>query len=291
MNLVTYRKGRKIMSEQTAPEKSLVTQPKGSLITVPLDRIIPDEEQPRKDFSNLEEMIFSIKNNGLQEPIKVTPIEDGKYKIFDGERRYRAIKKIAEDEQKDLSQVNIRVFCREGTIDEAVGFIMNLIRDSYSPMEIARGLNNLKNADENLTNKIIGERIGKSQTNVSEYLSLLKLPQYIQEKELGHGVVPFNRLINLARKSKGMTEEDKISIYNKWLEEYSKDKKEKSETTETISAKRFANITRKLEATAKSIAKFNIEKISSADDRKIFVEKLDAIIAEAQEKKARLERF
>lgn len=291
MNLVTYRKGRKIMSEQTAPEKSLVTQPEGSLITVPLDRIIPDEEQPRKDFSNLEEMIFSIKNNGLQEPIKVTPIEDGKYKIFDGERRYRAIKKIAEDEQKDLSQVNIRVFCREGTIDEAVGFIMNLIRDSYSPMEIARGLNNLKNADENLTNKIIGERIGKSQTNVSEYLSLLKLPQYIQEKELGHGVVPFNRLINLARKSKGMTEEDKISIYNKWLEEYSKDKKEKSETTETISAKRFANITRKLEATAKSIAKFNIEKISSADDRKIFVEKLDAIIAEAQEKKARLERF
>lgn len=169
--------------------ESLAHQPKGRLITLHFDKIVPDENQPRKDFSNLEEMVASIKNIGMQKPIEVIPVEDGKYKIFDGERRYRAMKKIAEDEQKDLSKVSVSIFCREGTIDEAMGFIVNLIRDSYSPMEIARWLNKLKNADENLTNKKIGERIGKSPTNVSEYLSLLNLPQYIQEKELGHGVV------------------------------------------------------------------------------------------------------
>lgn len=214
------------------------------------------------------------------------------------------MKKIAEDEQKDLSQVNISVFCREGIIDQTVGFIMNLIRNSYSPMEIARGLRQLKNTDESLTNKKIGERIGKSQTNVSEYLSLLNLPQYIQEKELGHGVVPFRKLKDLATKSEGLTEEEKILKYNIMLVRYSKDEEEKKEARhairalkektinpDAISAKRFANITKKLDATAKGIAKFDIEKISSPDDRRIFVEKLDAIIAEAQEKKARLEKI
>lgn len=283
---------------------NIYNQPTESLITSTLDKIVPDEDQPRKDFSNLEEMIASIKNIGLQKPINVIPMEDGNYKIIDGERRYRAMKKIAEDEQKDLSQVSISVFCRVGTVDETVGFIMNLIRDSYSPMEIARGLYQLKNADENLTNKKIGERIGKSQTNVTEYLSLLKLPQYIQEKELGHGVVPFHRLKELAVTSEGMTDEDKILKYNTMLVRYSKDKEEINEaknainaqrggtkTPDTMSSKRFANITKKLDATAKSIAKFDIEKISSPDDRRIFVERLDAIIAEAQEKKARLEKL
>lgn len=176
-------------------------------------------------------------------------------------------------------------------------FLVNLIRDSYSPMEIARGLYQLKNTDENLTNKKIGEKIGKSQTNVTEYLSLLKLPQYIQEKELGHGVVPFNKLKALAVDSETMTDEDKILKYNKWLAEYSKNEEEKKEANkaikaqEAISAKRFFNITKKLDTTAKSIAKFDIEKISSPDDRKIFIEKLDTIIAEAQEKKARLEKL
>lgn len=302
MGIVHHRKGRKSMFENDNQScgdivnqlgENFYKQPNISLIKITLDEVVPDADQPRKDFSNLEEVIISIKNSGLKDLIKVTPLEGGKYKLVDGERRYRAMKKIAEDKQIDLSQISINVACIMGTIDKASGFIMNLIRNSYSPMEIARGLNDLKNSDESLTNKKIGERIGKSETNVSEYLSLLKLPQYIQEKELGHGVVPFNKLKDLAGNSKGMTDEDKILEYNKLFARYSKDEKERNEVKnpEEISAKKFFSITKKLEATAKSISRFNIEKISSPDDRKIFVEKLNAIIEEAQEKKARLEKL
>lgn len=292
--LVKPRKADRAMSEYDNPSSvNLYKQSMVTLITITLDKLVPNKNQPRKDFSNLGEMISSINNNGLQKLIYVTPVEDGKYEIIDGERRYRSLKKIAEDEQKDLTEIYVNVLCQEGPIDEVVGIVINLIRDSYSPMEIARGLNYLKKTDESLTNKKIGERIGKSETNVSEYLSLLKLPGYIQEKELTHGVVPFHKLKELAVHSELMTDEDKILEYNKLLARYSKDEKEKNEVKnpEEISAKRFFSITKKLDATAKSIAKFNIEKISSPDDRKIFVEKLDAIIAEAQEKKARLERL
>ena len=63
------------------------------LVEIPIEEIIRDEEQPRKDFSqnSLEELAESIKANGILQPIVVTR-EEEKYKIVAGERRWRAAK-------------------------------------------------------------------------------------------------------------------------------------------------------------------------------------------------------
>lgn len=110
--LVKPRKAGRAMSEYDNPSSvNLYKQSMVTLITITLDKLVPNKNQPRKDFSNLGEMISSINNNGLQKPIDVTPVSDEKYKIIDGERRYRAMKKIADYEQKNLSEISVRVCC------------------------------------------------------------------------------------------------------------------------------------------------------------------------------------
>ena len=73
--------------DPTAREDGKVSR----LVEIPLEKIVRDEEQPRKDFSEeaLEALASSIKANGVLQPIVVTK-EGDKYKIVAGERRYRA---------------------------------------------------------------------------------------------------------------------------------------------------------------------------------------------------------
>lgn len=65
--LVHHRKGRQMMLENdNQSRESFDNHPNESLITITLDKIVPDEFQPRKDFSNLEEMIVSIKTSAYK---------------------------------------------------------------------------------------------------------------------------------------------------------------------------------------------------------------------------------
>lgn len=145
------------------------------VITVPLDDV-ESKEQVRKKFKNIEELAETMKVEGQQSPIIVYPKnENGKYVIQKGERRWRALR-VAGIETIDII-VNEK---EQSDLDETAGeLIENIQRDDLAPLEIANALK--KFVDEGWKQKDIAKRLGKNAIFVSTHLSLLKLPECVQE--------------------------------------------------------------------------------------------------------------
>lgn len=147
---------------------------------IDLDEVMPDPEQPRKDFdeAELERLAASIKDHGLLQPIRVRWSEDyGKWLIVAGERRWRA-HKIAElgrikctFDDSDADETTIR----------SQQIIENCLREDLTGMELARSLKNLMEHNKWSAVKVAAE-LNMSKGKVSKALSLLKLPEDIQEK-------------------------------------------------------------------------------------------------------------
>lgn len=145
------------------------------VITVSLDDV-ESKEQVRKKFRNIEELAATMKVEGQQSPIIVYPKnENGKFVIQKGERRWRALG-VAGIETIDII-VNDK---EQSVLDETAGeLIENIQRDDLAPLEIAHALK--KFVDDGWKQKDIAGRIGKSAIFISTHLSLLKLPECVQE--------------------------------------------------------------------------------------------------------------
>lgn len=136
---------------------------------LPVDSIRPGRFQPRTHFKQeaLDELAQSIKSQGIIQPIVVRRMNDG-YEIIAGERRWRAAQ---------LAGLNkIPVLVRD-LPDEAVlamSLIENIQRQDLNVLEEANALYRLLN-EFNLTHQEVAEAVGKSRTNVSNILRLLKL--------------------------------------------------------------------------------------------------------------------
>lgn len=142
---------------------------------LPLADIRPNPYQPRKEFDEetLEELAASIKSIGIVQPITVREVEDGKYEIVAGERRYRASKMAGRE--------TIPAYIRKTENDDvlALALIENIQRDDLNAMEVAISYQRL--IDEcNLTQEGLSERVGKKRATIANYLRLLKLPAEIQ---------------------------------------------------------------------------------------------------------------
>lgn len=157
------------------------------LSTLPLDLIQRGRFQPRRDFNpeSLQELADSIAAQGVVQPIVVRPVEDGRYEIIAGERRWRA------SQQAGLDQIPVVVRDVPDQTAMAMGLIENIQRDDLNPLEEASALHRLLNEFE-LTHQKIAQAVGKSRTTVTNLLRLLELnddvKQYIEEKrlEMGH---------------------------------------------------------------------------------------------------------
>jgi len=145
---------------------------------LPIDSVFPDPDQPRKEFDeeSLRELAESINEHGLVQPITVKPIENGKYQIITGERRWRACK-IA-----GLS--TIKAIVLEGEISEAekleLQLIENLHREDLDPVEEAETYQKLIDKF-GYTHEELARRIGKSREYVTNKLRLLRLPDNIKK--------------------------------------------------------------------------------------------------------------
>ena len=142
---------------------------------LPLADIRPNPHQPRKEFDEetLEELAASIKSIGIVQPITVREVEDGKYEIVAGERRYRASKMAGRE--------TIPAYIRKTENDDvlALALIENIQRDDLNAMEVAISYQRL--IDEcNLTQEGLSERVGKKRATIANYLRLLKLPAEVQ---------------------------------------------------------------------------------------------------------------
>ena len=158
-----------------------------------LEDIVRDEGQPRKNFDKvaLEELAASIQEHGVLSPIVV--VKAGKkYQIVAGERRYRA-SQIAEME---TIPAIVRTLDAQNKLELSI--IENVQRENLNPIELATAYAKLKE-QFNLTDKQIGERVGKSSSSIQNTMRLLKLPdeakRAMQEHHLMEG--PMRPLITL----------------------------------------------------------------------------------------------
>ena len=142
----------------------------GNILRVPLGRIVPNPDQPRKAFSesSIAELADSIRRNGLIQPIIVEEIADGRYRIVAGERRWRAAGAAA---LKEIPVI-VRSFSPEKRLE--IALIENVQREDLNPVEEAeayRGIMELTGC----TQEEVADKVGKSRPGIANALRLLKL--------------------------------------------------------------------------------------------------------------------
>jgi len=142
---------------------------------VGLDKIDVNPNQPRKDFDEeaLSELAASIKMHGIIQPLTVTDIGNGRYRLIAGERRYRA-SKIA-----GLKEVPVYVRQSDDHNILELALLENLQRENLNAIEISISYKRLMD-DLDYTQDQLAERMGKDRSTVTNYLRLLKLPPDIQ---------------------------------------------------------------------------------------------------------------
>lgn len=153
---------------------------------ISLSKIETNPFQPRTNFDeeSLDELVISIKEHGIIQPITVRRSGDGKFQLITGERRYRAATKAG------LKKVPAYVREAEDENMLELALVENIQREDLDAIEVAISYQRL--IDEcNLTQESLGDRVGKKRATVTNYLRLLKLPAEIQasirEKQLSMG--------------------------------------------------------------------------------------------------------
>ena len=142
--------------------------------TLPLKKIKPNKDQPRKRFDEAElaELSDSIKQNGILQPLLVREKGDH-YEIVAGERRFQAAKLA----QLEEVPVVIKAISDEEVFKLAL--IENLQRSDLSPIEEAQGYKQLIK-QENLTQDDLAKVLSKSRSAITNTLRLLDLPTEVQ---------------------------------------------------------------------------------------------------------------
>jgi ParB family chromosome partitioning protein len=152
-------------------------QREGSLVELPIKDIRPNPFQPRKtvDPAALEELVSSIKQAGLLQPIVVrraNGASPGGYELIAGERRLRACQQLGWE----------RIPAVQREADDrtllTLALIENLQRDDLSPVDEARGYERLI-AEFKLAQQDVADAVGRDRSTVANALRLLKLPEIV----------------------------------------------------------------------------------------------------------------
>ena len=148
------------------------TEAIGENITI--SALVPNPHQPRQRFEAIDELVASIREVGVLEPLLVRHCPDG-FQIISGERRYRAAAEAGLD----------KLPCVVLDVDEAhvlaIALIENLQRQDLSPFEEAEGLQALVERFE-YTHDQVAQKIGKARTSVTETLSLKDIPAGLRDR-------------------------------------------------------------------------------------------------------------
>jgi ParB family chromosome partitioning protein len=169
-------------NERHTPEQELLAVPGARLVNVSPNDIVPNPQQPRAEFNKeeLDELIVSIREVGLLQPIVVRPLVGAAiggphYELIMGERRLRASKALG------LESIPAVV---KNTADENMlrdALLENLHRANLNPLEEASAYQQLLN-DFGITQEQLAERIGRSRPQITNTIRLLKLPSSVQQR-------------------------------------------------------------------------------------------------------------
>lgn len=162
----------------------------GSMMSVDIDLITPNPEQPRHYFNpdTLEELSQSIKQKGVLQPVIIRKGNDGKVLLIAGERRFRAAKMAGLEK--------IPAILSKGNPLE-IAIIENLQRENLSPIEEAEALKRLMN-EFDYTQDQLAKVVGKARSTITEILSLNRIPKDLRE-ECRTSDIPKSHLIEVAK--------------------------------------------------------------------------------------------
>jgi ParB family chromosome partitioning protein len=144
-------------------------------VEVDIDLIHPNPYQPRKSFpeESMKELVESIREAGIIQPVLVTPDENG-YTLVIGERRWRAAQMLG------LTKIPAVVKNIEPSQQLELALIENLQREDLNPIDVALAYQKLIELS-NLTHEELAKKVGKDRSSVTNYLRLLKLPDEVKE--------------------------------------------------------------------------------------------------------------
>ena len=154
---------------------SLIPEKGEEIVYLDIGRIFPGEQQPRKMFKDdsLRELAASIREKGVLQPVIVSRVGDGTFRLITGERRWRAsslagLKKIPSLIKNVASKDSLEI-----------ALIENIQREDLNPIEAAEAFSRLI-IEFNLTQEDLSDRVGKDRATVANYLRLLKLPDEVR---------------------------------------------------------------------------------------------------------------
>ena len=201
-----------LMADVTTEETTTAQTPRRADLVVPVEKITPNPEQPRRRFTEeqLEDLAASIREKGVIQPLIVRPKAggNGEYEIVAGERRWRA------SQMAKLHELPVIV--REYSDTEAleVAIIENIQRADLNAIEEAAGYRDLMDRFGHTQEKV-SEALGKSRSHIANLLRLLNLPDEVQsfvrdgKLSAGHArtLVTADNPIDLARQiiAKGLS--------------------------------------------------------------------------------------
>lgn len=164
-------------------EPTLVAVPGARFGHLDISKIVPNSKQPRSIFEPdaFKELVHSIRELGVLQPIVVREKSEGEYELIMGERRLRA--------SKEAGLTKIPAVIRE-TADENMlrdALLENLHRSDLNPLEEASAYSQLLE-DFGITQDQLAERIGRSRPQITNTIRLLKLPAAIQ-RQVASGVL------------------------------------------------------------------------------------------------------
>jgi ParB family chromosome partitioning protein len=174
-----------------ADEKQAVsdtgTGRRDNLQRLPLDLIQRGRYQPRREFDadSLRELADSIAAQGVIQPVVVRPVENDRYELIAGERRWRAA------QQAGLEEIPVVIKDVTEEAAMAMGLIENIQREDLNPLEEANALSRLL-LEFGLTHQEVAKAVGKSRTTVTNLLRLLELNEEVKtllesgRLEMGH---------------------------------------------------------------------------------------------------------
>ncbi len=150
--------------------------PKRGRFIVSITRLQEDPDNERKKFHNMDDMIESVRNHGIIEPITVTQNGDN-YRILTGHRRFRAAKAVG------LTEVEIIIREPDDQVTRRFkSLISNIQRENIGAVELAETLRGILDSGSVPTQRELARQIGKSEQWMSSTLRVLELPARLLEK-------------------------------------------------------------------------------------------------------------
>ena len=160
---------------------------------IPIDKLAPNPLQPRVEIGDLSELILSIEEKGVLEPLLVRPSDvGGRFMIISGERRYRASLEVG------LTELP----CIEMDVDDRavaeISLIENLQRKDLTAFEEADGLVALSKRF-GYKHEEIAKKLGKARTSVTETISIAGIPPDVRELCRRADIASKSMLLQIAR--------------------------------------------------------------------------------------------